>query len=177
MVLTDTPAAAFEKISMDIMSPLPKTRNGNMYILIIQDLLTKYSLAIPKQITAVDVANAFINELTCVYGAPKALLTDQSSNFMSALMRAITKKFRISQCKTIAYHSQSNGSIERSHHVLWEYLKQYVDKKREWDELLKLAAFSYNTSVHESTKFPPYELVFGRTARIPTSDPVLERSK
>lgn len=174
MILTDTPAVAFEKISMDIMGPLPETRSGNVYILTIQDLLSKYSLAIPlRQITAIDVANAFVNEIICVYGAPKALLTDQGTNFLSALMRAIARKFRIKQCKTTAYHPQSNGSVERSHHVLWEYLKQYVDKEREWDELLKLATFSYNTSVHESTKYSPHELVFGKTARIPTSDPIL----
>ena len=153
MVVTDTPAAAFEKISMDSMGPLPETRAGSAYILTIQDLLTKYSLAIPlKQATAIDVATAFVNEFICIYGAPKALLTDQGSNFLSALMRAVARKFRISQCKTTAYHPQSNGSIERSHHVLWEYLKQYVDKEREWDEQLRLATFSYNTSMHESTK-------------------------
>ena len=174
MVVMDTPAAAFEKISMDIMGPLPETRAGSAYILTIQDLLTKYSLAIPlKQATAIDVATAFVNEFICIYGTPKALLTDQGSNFLSALMRAVARKFRISQCKTTAYHPQSNGSIERSHHVLWEYLKQYVDKEREWDEQLRLATFSYNTSMHESTKFTPHELVFGKTARIPTSDPIL----
>jgi len=47
-------------------------------------------------------------------------------------------------------------------------LLQHVDKNRKWDEHLKLATFSYNTSVHESTKFTPHELVFGKSARIPT---------
>lgn len=74
MVLTDTPGTAFEKISMDIMGPLPETRTGNSYILTIQDLLTKYSLALPlKQTTAIDVAAAFVNDFVCVYGAPRAI--------------------------------------------------------------------------------------------------------
>ena len=47
MVITDTPTTAFEKISMDIVGPLPETKSGNLYILIIQDNFTKYSLAIP----------------------------------------------------------------------------------------------------------------------------------
>jgi len=42
MIITDTPGAAFDKISMDIMGPLPIINNGNMYILTIQDLLIKY---------------------------------------------------------------------------------------------------------------------------------------
>jgi len=172
MVLTDTPDLAFDKIAMDVMGPLPTTSSGNMYILTIQDLLTKYSLAIPlEHATAVNIANAFTDEFVCIYGAPKALLTDQGANFVNSLMRNIARKFRITQMKTTAYHPQSNGSVERSHHVLWEYLKQFVDKSHEWDKWLKLACFSYNTSVHEGTKYTPYELVFGRTARTPSADP------
>jgi len=98
---------------MDIMGPLPTTSSGNMYILTIQDLLTKYSLAIPlKHATALHIANAFTNEFICIYGTPKALLTDQSTNFINSLMRGIARKFKITQMKTTAYHPQSNGSSE-----------------------------------------------------------------
>lgn len=80
MTLTDTPDSAFDKISMDIMGPLPTTRLDNKYILTIQDLLTKYSLAIPLQNAgAIQVAHAFTEEFVCVFGAPKAILTDQGT--------------------------------------------------------------------------------------------------
>lgn len=94
-------------------------------------------------------------------------------------MRSIARKFRIQHYKTTAYRPQSNGSVERSHQVLWEYLKQYVDKSNEWDECLKLASFSYNTSVHEGTRYTPFELVFGKAARVPSSetDDVNERNE
>jgi len=171
MVLTDTPDAAFDKVSMDIMGPLPKTPLGNAYILTVQDLLTKYSLAIPlKEANAINVADALVEYVICTYGSPKALLTDQGSHFINSLMRVIARKFRIAHCKTTAYRPQANGSIERSHHVLWEYLKQYT-QKNDWDTYLRLASFSYNTSVHEGTQYTPHELVFGKIARVPSSDP------
>lgn len=171
MILTDTPGAAFDKISMDIMGPLPVTRTGNSYILTIQDLLSKYSLAIPLEKSgAINVAEAFANEFICIYGAPKALLTDQGSHFLNSLMRAIAKKFKIKTYQTTAYRPQANGSIERSHHTLWEYLKQLVDDKSDWDKHLRFACFSYNTSVHEGTNFTPHELVFGKLARTPASE-------
>ena len=169
MILTDTPDEAFEKVSMDIMGPLPESSNGYHYVLTIQDLLTKYLIAIPlKHAGAIDVADAFVKQYICVFGAPRALLTDQGSHFLNALMRTIARKFRIKHYKTTAYRPQSNGSIERSHHVIWEYLKQFVSQN-EWDEQLSLASFSYNTSVHEGTRFTPHELVFGRIARVPAS--------
>lgn len=34
--------------------------------------------------------------------------------------------------------------------------------------------FSYNCSIHEATKFTPYELVFGKLARLPSSKPLAE---
>ncbi|KAL6417861.1 hypothetical protein ACFW04_012476 [Cataglyphis niger] len=171
MVLTDTPDSAFDKVSMDIMGPLPTTRSGNNYILTIQDLLTKYSLALPlKHAGAIDVADAFTNEFICTFGAPKAILTDQGSHFLNSLMRNVARKFKIRHFRTTAYRPQSNGSVERSHQVLWEYLKHYVDKTNEWDTYLRLASFSYNTSVHEGTQFTPHELVFGKTARVPSSE-------
>lgn len=176
MILTDTPGKAFDKISMDIMGPLPTTSKESTYILTIQDLLTKYSLAIPLiQATAIDIADAFIN-MHCIFGTPRALLTDQGSNFLNSLTRAVARKFRIKQCHTTAYHPQSNGSVERSHHVLWEYLKQYTTTSSEWDEHVQLAMFSYNTSVHEGTLHTPHELVFGKIAEVPSSDPPLEEN-
>ncbi len=36
-----------------------------------------------------------------------------------------------------------------------------------WDDWLDQAVFAYNTSVHESTGISPYEMVFGRKARMP----------
>lgn len=171
MVLTDTPGTAFEKVSMDIMGPLPKSKNGFTHILTIQDLLTKFSLAIPlRYTTSVAVADAFVNELICVFGAPRIILTDQGSNFVSSLLKNVARRFKIRRVKTTAYRPQANGSVERSHQVLWEYLKQFA-KKDNWDEYLRLATFSCNTSVHEGTQYTPYELVFGKIAETPSDDP------
>lgn len=170
MTITDTPGTAFDKVALDIMGPLPITENGSQYILTMQDLLTKYSVAIPlKEATSSSIADAFSRHFLCIYGAPKAILTDQGANFLSAFMRNLTRQFGIQHFKTTAYHPQSNGSIERSHHVLMEYLKTQVDKEYKWDDYVHLAVFSYNTSVHEGTKFSPYELIFGKLARIPSA--------
>ena len=89
----------------------------------------------------------------------------------------MAKRFRIKQFRTTAFHPQSNGSLERSHHVLGEYLKQFAAKNSEWDDWLELAMFCYNTSVHEGTKCTPYELVVGKLAREPSSEPLSQQEK
>ena len=150
MIITDTPGIAFEKISMDIVEKLPITSSQNQYIFTIQDNFTKYSLAIPlSNHQASTIADAFDNKFICTYGSPKAVLTDQGIDFLSNLMRKMGKRFRIRQFRTTAYHPQSNGSLKRSHHVLKEYLEQFIEENTEWDGWIELAMFSYNTSVHE----------------------------
>jgi len=170
MKLTDTPGQAFDKVALDIFGPLRTTSMGNTYILTMQDLLTKYSIYAPlSNISAESTATAFVNYFICRFGCPRSILTDQGRNFISLFMKNITKKFRIQHFRTTAYHPQSNGSLERSHSVLMEYLKCFVRKEEEWDELIERASFSYNTSVHEGTGFTPHELIFGTAARIPSS--------
>ena len=89
----------------------------------------------------------------------------------------MAKRFRIKQFRTTAFHPQSNGPLECSHHVLGEYFDQFVAKNSEWDDWFELAMFSYNTSVHEGTKCTPYELVFGKLAREPSSKPLSQQEK
>ena len=64
--------------------------------------------------------------------------------------------------------------MEISHHVLSEYSKQFVNKNSEWEDWIELATFSYNTSIHKGTRCSPYELVFGKLARQPSSEPLPE---
>ena len=53
----------------------------------------------------------------------------------------------------------------------------YANNYDDWDKLLPFGMFAYNTSVHEATNFTPYELVFGRVARIPSSFPQDEETE
>ena len=47
-------------------------------------------------------------------------------------------------------------------------LIKYIDtKKNLWAQFLDTCIFAYNTSAHESTKFSPFELMFGRKAVLP----------
>ena len=81
-------------------------------------------------------------------------------------MQTICKIFKITKIESTAFHPESLGSLERSHHL--EYLKHFGNEQN-WDTWLHYAIFSYNTSVHEFTEFPPHTLIFGKEANIPSS--------
>ena len=171
MQITDTATYPFQKVYLDIVGPLPLTINGNKFILTFQDDLSKYSLAIPiPNSESETIAKKFVEYFISKFGITVTLVTDQGTNFTSNLFKDLCKLFKINKLQTSAYHPQSNGALERSHQTLKDYLRHYIKPSQtDWDDWVHLAIFSYNTSVHSSTKFTPFELVFGKEAEIPTA--------
>ena len=82
--------APFEKVSCDISGPWPVTHDNNRYILVFIDMCTKWpeAFAIPN-IEAKTVAEIFVKEIVSRYGAPRVLLSDRGSNFLSSLFREV----------------------------------------------------------------------------------------
>ena len=81
--------------------------------------------------TSETITEAFVDRFICMLRTPKAVLADQGRNFISDLMKKIAKIFRIRKYRTTVFHLQSNESLERSHHTLGEYLKQYADSQKQ----------------------------------------------
>ncbi|KAL7286500.1 hypothetical protein TKK_0019237 [Trichogramma kaykai] len=168
LTITTTPTESFELIEIDIVGPLPVTTSNNKSILTIQCNLTKFSEAIPlPDVRAELIATEFANEFICRYGCPKYIRTDQGQNLIGKVFSSLARTFKIIQFRSTSYRPQIQGSLERSHHSLIEYLKIFMNKD-DWDAWILCALFSYNSSVHSGHGFTPHELVFGRKARIPS---------
>ena len=76
----------FSRIAMDIVGPLPRSRAGNQYILVLCDYATRYPEAVPpKSIDSESVAEELIKVFARV-GVPREILTDQGANFTSQLL-------------------------------------------------------------------------------------------
>ena len=94
---------------MDIVGPLPKSRCGNRYILVICDYTTRWPEAIPlKSIEAVHVAEELMVLFSRV-GIPKEILTDQGTNFTSNLLAEVYRLLHIQPIRTSPYHPQTDG--------------------------------------------------------------------
>ncbi|KAL5502710.1 hypothetical protein EMCRGX_G009525 [Ephydatia muelleri] len=81
----------FSRIAMDIVGPLPRSRAGNKYILVLCDYTTRYPEAVPlKSIDAESVAEELI-KIFATIGVPSEILTDQGANFTSQLLAELYK--------------------------------------------------------------------------------------
>ena len=127
----------FERIAMDIVGPLPLSRKGNQYILVICDYATRYPEAMPlHSIDAGTVAEQLI-QLFARVGISREILSDQGTNFMSQLLKELYNLLHIQRIRTSPYHPQTDGMVERFNRTLKSLLWKLVDKEgRDWDRLL-----------------------------------------
>lgn len=159
----------FELVGMDLVGKLGTTTRGNSYILVITDHFSKWAITVPMaQITSQEVADAFIENLVLQHGIPIRLLTDRGSNFISELSNILYNVLNMAKSTTTAYHPQGDGHTERFNDTLVKTLsKLMAEHPLDWEELLPYCTFSYNTSVHASTKLTPFYILYGREARTP----------
>jgi hypothetical protein len=89
---------------------------------------------------------------------------------MGEVFRNTCKILKIKKIQSTAFCPESQGSNERSHRVLAEYLRHYVNEEQtNWDDWVPFATYVYNTMVHSATRFTPFELLFGRPSTLPST--------
>ena len=126
MMITDTPSKPFIKVAMDFVGPKAVTETGHKWILIVQCALSKFCILVPtREATAEEVARRPTDRLICNFGTPEIIFSDQGKHFMNSLLKEFALLFKIDKFATTAYRPQLNGSIERMHHPLLEYLKMF----------------------------------------------------
>ena len=156
-------------VAVDILGPLPESPAGNSYVLVVADYFTRYTeaYAIPNQ-EATTVANKLVDEFFFRFSPPEQLHSDQGRNFESSIILEVCRLLGVRKSRTTPYHPQSDGLVERCNRTLLDMLATAVqDRPFEWDQHLRRLCYAYNTSVHPTTGFTPFALMFGRQTRMP----------
>ncbi len=158
----------FQRMAMDIVGPLPKSRTGKRFVLVICDYATRWPEAIPmKSIDAEHVAEELVGIFSRV-GIPREILTDQGTNFTSQLLTELYRLLHVRPIKTTPYHPQTDGLVERFNQTLKAMLRRATKQEgKDWDKLIPYLLFAYREVPQASTGFSPFELVYGRHARGP----------
>ncbi|XP_063952150.1 uncharacterized protein K02A2.6-like [Lytechinus pictus] len=157
-----------ELVMMDYLT-LQRSSGGYENVLVITDHFTKLAVAVPtRDQTARTTAYAFWKHFVMVYGYPQRVHTDQGANFMSKLMKEMCILYGAAKSNTTPYHPQGNGLCERFNRTLIGMVSALNEaKKANWAQFLGELIFSYNNTIHRSTGYTPFFLMFGRHGRIP----------
>lgn len=129
-----------ERVALDILGPLPVSKRGNKYILIVGDYFTKWMEAYPLQDQKAEtVAMVFVRQFISRFGVPLQLRSDQGGSFESVLFNDVCSLLGVDKTRTTALHPQSDGMVERFNRTLENQLAVVVEKhQQDWDDHVRL---------------------------------------
>ena len=158
----------FELLTIDYMH-LDRSKGGYEFALVCCDHFTKFvQIYATKKNNALEAAGKIYNDLVLKYGFFSRVLSDQGGEFDGKLMKRLHELSGTKQSRTTPYHPQGNGQTERFNRTLLNMIRTLKEhEKKDWASHLSKLAFAYNATVHSSTGFSPYYLMFGREPRLP----------
>ena len=86
-----------QRLHIDIVGPLPRSRRGNRYILTVQ-----CSFTIPNQ-RATTCTRVLVKNWICRYGVPDSIHSDQGRNFESQVFEEMCHLLNINKTRSTAY--------------------------------------------------------------------------
>lgn len=158
----------FEMVAIDHWGPLPRSRKGNQYLLLVVDVFSKFVLLNPTPNTKANKTAKFMEEEVFLkFSPPKTLLSDNYRPMTGQIMSALLAKYRVERWTIPAYHSQANPA-ERYIRVVSTMVRAMVMERatdqRDWDVDIPRIQWAINTSVSSTTGKTPFFVVYGRQA-------------
>jgi len=137
-------------LSIYIFGPIPATKAGTRFILVITDRFFKLTRCVAlRRIKAISVASAIIDAWVACYGPPDLILSDQGPQFLANFFIAVMKVLGTETVRTTAYHPQTNGQVEKYNLSMATQLRHCLtDDPRRDDELLPVLTMAYNSQTH-----------------------------
>ncbi|GJV09323.1 putative reverse transcriptase domain-containing protein [Tanacetum coccineum] len=148
----EIPEWKWDKIIMDFITKLPRSKNGHDTIWVIVDRLTKsaHFLAIREDYSTERLARIYIDEIVARHGVPVSIISDRDGQFTSRCWHTVQQALGTRAC--------------------------VIDFGSSWDVHLPLAEFSYNNNYHSSIRCAPFEALYGRKCRSPVLWAEIEES-
>jgi cleavage and polyadenylation specificity factor subunit 1 len=109
------------------------------------DRYSHWPEAVPiPDIRAETVADALVKNWISSFGSPTIITTEQGAQFESHLFLELSKLMGFKRQRTVAYHPQSNGCIERWHRTLKAAIMCYENQS--WTRSLRIILLGLRTT-------------------------------
>jgi hypothetical protein len=92
-------SAPWERMAIDILGPLPRSEDGNPYLMVVEDYFTKWTEAIPiPNVEATTIARKFVERIVTI-----SIHSDQESNFESNVFKEMFHILGIHKTRTTPF--------------------------------------------------------------------------
>lgn len=147
----------WQRIYTDSLGPYPRSKAGNTHILIVLILMKLLSAAKASSIISFLESSVFR-----MFGVPEFLFCDNGSQYNSKIFAKFLKAYGVTHTRT-ALHSQQANASERVNRSILSAIRAEIDTdQRDWDSQICAISAALRNSVHDSTGFSPFFLVFSQ---------------
>ena len=121
----------------------------------------------PRDPNAEEVIDAFVQNIVCRHGVPRALVCDRGSNLIAELARSVYELLGVDLRPSTAYHHMTAGVVERFNRTLNGLLRATGKEGKDWPLHVPWLCFYFRATPHTVTKESPAFLNLGRELRYP----------
>uniref|UniRef100_A0A0N5BSI2 RNA-directed DNA polymerase n=1 Tax=Strongyloides papillosus TaxID=174720 RepID=A0A0N5BSI2_STREA len=155
----------WDRLHMDFMGPWATSDAGYRYILTVKCAKSRFCLAFPTYGTTSDEVIQILEERVFnVFGAPRVLVTDNGTGFVSKAMKDLAVRYNYEHYQTTPGNHDSNGCVERLHRSINEKLVINGQYKH-WDTYIQTIVRTLNSSYNQTVEDTPFKVMFGRESR------------
>ncbi|GJS61750.1 putative reverse transcriptase domain-containing protein [Tanacetum coccineum] len=151
LVQPEIPEWKWEKITMELVTKLPKTTNGYNTIWVIVDHLTKSAHFLPMRENdpMEKLMKLYIKEVVTRHGVPVSIISDRDGRFTLLFWQALHKALGTRLEMSTAYHPKTDGQSERTIQTLEDMLRTCV---LDFGKKVGDAQLTGPAIIHETTK-------------------------
>lgn len=153
----------WQRIFIDLLGPYPRSKAGNVTLIIVLDQFSKFVLLKPiRKADASTIIRFLEAEVFHMFGVPEEVLSDNGVQFLSKDFKLFLKQHGINHMTTATHSPQANAS-ERVNRSILAAVRTYIGENHQnWDVHISAIASALRNSVHESIGYSPYFVMFGR---------------
>lgn len=152
----------WQRIYTDLMGPYPRSKKGNTHLLIVLDQFTKFVLLHPiRTANAASINNFLESSVFHVFGIPEVVFSDNGAQYISREFEKLLNNYGIVHTKCAIYSPQANASERVNRSILSAIRVEIGEDHRDWDKQISSIGAALRNSIHDSTRFTPFYLMFG----------------
>lgn len=120
-------------VAIDILGPLPRTRNENQYVIVMTDKYSKLTRAMQTGKTSSShFGNVSFDSQVVLYFTPVYVQLKHGVKFNSKMFSALGTMLDVKHQTTTAFHPQTNEQVKRYNLTIVKQLRNYVAENQKY---------------------------------------------